>query len=175
MNIDRNELGKLFADWSTVEAIRCDAAFTRPDAVIAFVFSENPAEAYGRWADAQAELSTFRQMEDHHLKDFFLVLVIESLTGAGVQEVERLLDNPYVCRKLLIELRGREMRDVVGELLPMTPIRDIGGGGLSASFSFDVRGLSPAIVERLATDGVEKNVAALLEEVAAAKRLKENS
>jgi hypothetical protein len=145
------ELDRALMSWTRVAdtATDCDAVYVRKDAVVGFIIAADSAAAHDRWAAAQAALDELRQSAEHRMKDFYLVFVVHALTKYRLQDLERLLDNPYVCRKLLVEIGDRSVKEALAELGLVLAI-DTPSATLRPVIGSDVDGVSAELIDKLA-------------------------
>jgi hypothetical protein len=145
------ELDRTLASWTRAANTPpdCDAIYVRQDAVVGFIIADDSAVAHDRWAAAQSALDELRQRPEHRMKDFYLVFIVHALTEPHQQDLERLLDNPYVCRKLLVEIGDRSVKEALAELGMVLAI-DTPSATLRPLIGRDVEGVPHELIDRLA-------------------------
>lgn len=121
---DRDDLDALFiaAGWISLSTESCDGLYCRRESVVGILLAETPRDAAARAGGAQAELRERRNDRDNHHKDFYLVFVVRRFAADDLHNLERNIDDPYVCRKLLVERRDRTLGDAIAELGLFLPL-----------------------------------------------------
>ena len=121
----RNELRVAFeqAGWEqdAIELPRhvesFDGMFSGSFATCAVVCSQSSDQAIRYWADIQGALAELRS--DGSLtksKDLYLLFLVETVEERTLGELQNILDNTRVCRKICLERRGRTLRETLADV-----------------------------------------------------------
>lgn len=161
---DRDDLDALFtaAGWISLSTESCDGLFCRRDSVVGILLAETPPDAAARAGGAQAELRERRNDRHNHYKDFYLVFIVRRFADDDLYDLERNIDDPHVCRKLLVERRDRTLADAIAELGLFLPLDSV--SNRHASHAAPTESLSSEAWTLLRENGVAAIVNQLIDE-----------
>jgi len=93
------------------------AAFTCSFATVAFVPLDNAVDVAARWAECQVQFGHLvEQGKAAHRKDLYLVFLVPHIAKEAESGLSVVLGDTHVCRKICVEIRGREFAEVLKEL-----------------------------------------------------------
>lgn len=117
MNSAINELRETlrsagWIDLSTGTLQYLDLLLRRSFAVVGVLFSAEAADALQRWLPAQAELSELGQSLGRHY-DLYLLICVPEIDEPTMNQLPAVIGDTHVCRKLVVELRGRPLDEAL--------------------------------------------------------------
>lgn len=145
-----------------------DLVLRTPCFLAFFVWIERPESLAGLYREAQAEIVRLRSTKGAEWpRDLNLVLLVagdQPLDSASRREI---VDDRYVCRKFVLTVNGRDLRNILTNL-PFWPSGDLLGGAsvsVAAGVQEAVRGYDPRLIADLASHrpGAERVFAKILE------------
>ncbi|MDR3584523.1 MAG: hypothetical protein P4L59_04275 [Desulfosporosinus sp.] len=116
------------------------------------------------WVDCQAFMSELRENQSVGVKkDLYLVFIVPRITENSVVNLQSVVNDTYVCRKICIEQGERTPEESLMDIpfLKLVHARDIGNESqeFASSIEFSTKGLS----KELLTDLVKRSKGAIIE------------
>ena len=106
-----------------------DGLFSGDFAVCAIRVAGSAREVVNIWLELQAALAEFKleRLIDSG-KDLYLLFVIDQVDEGSLVDLQRVLDDTRVCRKICLERRGRTIKEMLQDILffstPRTTARE---------------------------------------------------
>ena len=159
------------SNWTVLPGIEqcptCDVLLNTP-AFAAFFAVVDPKGSVAEWAErAQREIAELRHSEARWDHDLELVLVAdESQVRGELAAVRKVLANRYTCRKFVLSVNGRPLRELL-QSMPFWPPAELlaGPGTLVGSGIRALQGFDPSLITHIASysPGVDSIAGSVIE------------
>lgn len=125
MNGEIAELRQLFIDagWQdgchklSDDSSELHGLFSASFAVFAFAYSESSDSIVPNWSSMQGELAELRSKGIlDKSKDIYLLFIVEAVEEDTLGELQSILDDTRVCRKICLERRGRSLSETLDDV-----------------------------------------------------------
>lgn len=94
----------------------CDGVFRSDYGWAGFLFPGDVSGALERWPDAQALMARIRATPEGRGKDLYLVFIFEMIPNLERTQLQRLADDTYVCRKIILEQGDRTLTECLSDV-----------------------------------------------------------
>ena len=121
----RDELRATFEDagWQeqSIELLQnvesFDGLFSGSFAICAIVSSQSSSQAIENWEDIQGALAELRGNGTlAKSKDLYILFIVETVDENALSDLQKILDNPRVCRKICLERRERTIAETLDDV-----------------------------------------------------------
>lgn len=108
-------------DTSPLES--CDVCATTNSTLAFFRLIDDPSHIIAAWHSAQLEIARHLDVRypEGSLPDSYLILLSTHLLDPQELSLQTLLNDPYVCRKVVLQWVGRDLQDIL-PTLPFWPV-----------------------------------------------------
>jgi hypothetical protein len=80
---------------------------------------DSSAEVSVVWPDLQSVMAELKTVElRDSARDYYLIFVVSEIDDASLAALQAVLDDPRVCRKICLDLRGRSIGEALLEDIP---------------------------------------------------------
>lgn len=94
-----------------------DGLFFGTYAICAVALAPSVEQILGCWSSLQGRLAELKvQNEQFRHKDIYLLLVVETVNDELIGELQRILDDTRVCRKICLEKRQRSITETLQDV-----------------------------------------------------------
>jgi hypothetical protein len=98
-------------------------------AAIGILDLQNSQEVVGRWADSQEAMLGLRKLKEVGAeRDLYLIFLVPTVERESAAQLQSILNDTYVCRKMILEKRARSLKETLGD----SPFLGIGGAGIKS-------------------------------------------
>lgn len=102
-------------DCSDLEPTVLDFVLRGSYAALGMVVAVDAASATKLWIEAQTELAELRSLLGRQL-DLYLLICVPEIEEEALDSVSEMINDTHVCRKLLVEVRGRSAEDALSDV-----------------------------------------------------------
>ena len=94
-----------------------DGLFSGGFAICAIVSSQSSSQAIKYWPDVQGALAELRGNGSlAKSKDLYLLFLVETIDESTLGDLQKILDEPRVCRKICLERRNRNLAETLDDV-----------------------------------------------------------
>ena len=125
MSLWRDEVRTMFetAGWKELpaELLRdvesFDGLYSGGFAICAIACSQSSSQAIKYWADIQSTLAELRGNNSlAKSKDLYILFIVEAVDESTLNDLQNILDDTRVCRKICLERRNRTLAETLDDL-----------------------------------------------------------
>ena len=139
-----------------------DLVLKRSFAVVGVVFSARGHDALQRWILAQGELAEIRESIGRN-HDLYLLICLPEIDSATMDQLPTVIGDTHVCRKLVVELRGRSVDEALLDV-PLLLWQALGNGSDDIGYvELAESSISPLLIDDLGMKSPERILEAWLD------------
>jgi len=106
-----------------------DGLFSCSYAALGVLVTPSMEEAVRRWTACQGEMASLRgEVAIGSERDLYLLILIPELASDAMNYLPAIINDTHVCRKLVLELRGRRIREALDDI-PLVAMKDAAEAG----------------------------------------------